>query len=123
MFKIEGRTIHITRGDSATIKLSAKKSDGEIYTFEPNDEIRFNVFEKNNCSNVGLSKKIEVNESTSTIDICLTGEDTNIGKIINKPTVYWYEIELNPETNPQTIVGYDMDGATEFILYPEGKEE
>jgi hypothetical protein len=50
----------------------------------------------------------------------LSKEDTKIGKKVNKPVDYWYEVELNPDTYPQTIVGYDEDGAKIFKLYPEG---
>ena len=63
---------------------------------------------------------IEVNATTVTLT--LTGKDTKFGGIINKPTNYWYEIELNPETNPQTIVGYDDEGPKLFCLHPEGNE-
>ena len=45
-----------------------------------------------------------------------------IGEVINKPTNYWYEIELNPNTQPQTIIGYDEDGEKLFVLYPEGSD-
>lgn len=36
---------------------------------------------------------------------------------------YWYEVELNPETEAQTIIGYDEDGPKIFRLYPEGDDE
>ena len=52
----------------------------------------------------------------------MTGEDTKIGQVINKPIDYWYEIELNPEINPQTVIGYDNDGAKIFKLFPEGAD-
>ena len=55
--------------------------------------------------------------------ISLNKEDTTIGDIINTPIDYWYEVQLNPETNPQTIIGYDENGAKIFRLYPEGVEE
>lgn len=48
------------------------------------------------------------------------GDETKIGEYISKPKEYWYEIELNPETYPQTIIGYDEDGPKVLILYPEG---
>lgn len=41
--------------------------------------------------------------------------------MVNKPTDFWYEVELNPDTAPQTIIGYDKEtGAKIFRLYPEG---
>ena len=78
------------------------------------------VFTKKNCNDVVLQKIITVEEPCTAIDIVLTSEDTKIGDIINKPVDYWYEIELNPDTNPQTILAYDDDGAKIFTLYPEG---
>ena len=50
----------------------------------------------------------------------LSSEETKIGNVISKPVVYWYEIEINPDSAPITIIGYDNDGAKELILYPEG---
>jgi hypothetical protein len=55
--------------------------------------------------------------------MALTKKDTTIGEIINKSREYWYEIELNPDTASQTIIGHDEDGAKKFVLYPEGSEQ
>ena len=52
----------------------------------------------------------------------LSKTDTKIGEVINKPTDYWYEVEVNPHTNPQTIIGYGEEGAAIFKLFPEGDE-
>jgi hypothetical protein len=35
---------------------------------------------------------------------------------------YWYEVELNPDEDCQTIVGYDEDGAKVLRLFPEGAD-
>ena len=56
------------------------------------------------------------------VTIFLGKEETTIGEITSKPKDYWYEVELNPETLPQTIIGYDEDGAKVFKLFPEGRE-
>ena len=69
-----------------------------------------------------MQKDFPVASDTQSVEISLTMEDTKIGDIISKPEDYWYEIELNPETNPQTIVGYDEDGPKVFKLFPEGGE-
>lgn len=61
-------------------------------------------------------------EDTTQVEMALYGEDTKFGEVISKPVDYWYEIELNPDTNPQTIVGYDEEGAKIFKLFPEGKD-
>lgn len=121
MFKIEGKTVHLTRGDAATIKISAFNGDSS-YTFQTGDVVRLNVFKAKDCGCVELRKDVVVVEECEAVDIALTTEDTTIGEIINKPTKYWYEVTLNPETIEQTIIGYDLDGAKEFILYPEANE-
>lgn len=122
MFKIEGTTIHLTRGDVALIEVKAKSGDGSDYTFQKDDLVRLNVFKYKDCGCVVLTKETKAEIETTNLDISLTSEDTTIEELINKPKTYWYEIVLNPDTNEQTIVGYDENGPKEFILYPEAKE-
>ena len=120
MFVIDNdMTIHITRGDAAVFSVSASIGDAE-FEFSQGDVVRLKVFAKKNCEDVVLQKDTEVTEATNAVGIVLGKEDTTIGEFISKPTDYWYEVELNPETNPQTIVGYDDVGAKIFKLYPEG---
>ena len=95
---------------------------GEVYTFRPGDVVRLKVFGKKNCANVVLQKSVKVTEETTQVGIFLDGNDTKFGDVISKPTDYWYEIELNPDTKPQTIIGYDEEGAKIFKLFPEGKD-
>lgn len=123
MFKIDSKkNIHITRGDIGTIEFSIM--DGETpYTFTNGDIVRIGVFAKNDMNTLIFQKDTEVTESATKVDIELTSEETKIGDIINKPVDYWYEIQLNPDTEPQTIIGYDDLGAKLFKLYPEGTEE
>lgn len=120
MFKIEDTNIQITRGDVGVISLLAEDIEGGEYIFIEGDVVRMKVFTKKNCDDVVLQKIVTVEEPSTSVDILLTSEDTKIGKVINKPVDYWYEIELNPETNPQTILAYDDEGAKIFTLYPEG---
>jgi hypothetical protein len=117
----EDATIFCTRGDAGGFLVRATFI-GEPYTFRVGDVVRLNVFGKKNCENVVLQKSVVVTEETTEVEIFLEGEDTDFGGIINKPTDYWYEIELNPDTKPQTILGYDENGAKVFKLFPEGKE-
>jgi hypothetical protein len=79
------------------------------------------VFEKKDCSKVVLRKDVEAGEETELVEIELTSEDTRIGEVISKPVDYWYEVELNPDGEAQTIIGYDKDGAKVFKLYPESE--
>lgn len=125
MFKINSTTkqIDITRGDIGTISISALNEDGEDYTFQVGDILRLGIFTAKNFNDIILQKDVEVLEATTSVDLSLDSEDTTIGNIISKPVDYWYEIQLNPDTEPQTIIGYDENGAKIFKLYPEGAKE
>lgn len=114
-------SIYITRGDAAVIDITAE-DNGALYKFQPGDVVRIKVTEKKNCDNVVLQKDFPVIDETDRVEIVLEEKDTKIGGIISKPVDYWYEITLNPFTNPQTIIGYDDDGAKIFKLFPEGKD-
>ena len=123
MFSINNdKSIHLTRGDIASIELMANNSDNDTYIFKNGDVIRFRVFEKNRTDKVVIQKDILVENESSSVEIYLYKDDTKIGELINKPKDYWYEVELNPETSPQTIIGYDADGPKLFRLYPEGDD-
>ena len=124
MFKIIDTTIHLTRGDVAALDIKAKQEDGTYYTFKVNDIVRFKIMKKGDCNTIYLTKDVTVGEEAESVVIPLTSENTKIGDLINKPTKYWYEVELNPDTNPQTIIGYDnVSGAKILTLYPEGGDE
>lgn len=116
----DNTTIHLTRGDAAILKTELEDEEGNVQTFNAGNVIRFTVTDKGRCGRVFLQKDVTVNEETTEVRIPLTRDDTKIGEIINKPKDYWYEIELNPDTAPQTILGYDDDGAKILKLYPEG---
>lgn len=119
--KKRDQSIYVTRGDSCSFPVSAV-IDGEIYTFKVGDFVRFKVVMKNDCSRVVLQKDTKVLFETEEVEIFLSGAQTKLGDVISRPMDYWYEIELNPETEPKTIVGYDEDGAKIFRLYPEGAD-
>lgn len=120
MFVInEDLSIYLTRGDSVAFSVGANIGETE-YTFKEGDVVRFKVFGKKNCDDVVLKKDITVSEATSRVQIALDSDETKIGDVISKPTEYWYEVELNPDTYAQTIIGYDENGAKVLTLYPEG---
>jgi hypothetical protein len=122
MFTInEDLSIYATRGDTVFFTVTAEENGVPCY-FEAGDVLRIKVFQKKNANNVVLEKCFPVEAKTDRFTILLTEEDTKIGEVISKATDYWYEIELNPFTNPQTIIGYDEDGAKVFRLFPEGKD-
>lgn len=121
MFKIdEDKTIHLTRGDEATFDVDAALGE-EAYVFSVGDVVRFKATEKKNCAKVVLQKDFQVQEDSTAVEIYLAKEDTKIGELINKPKDFWYEIELNPDTKAQTIIGYDDESGAKILrLYPEG---
>lgn len=121
MFKInEDFSIECTRGDYCEFPVKAV-INGEETVFNPNDVVRFKMTRKKDCDTVVCMRDFTVKEETDTFTISLDGEATTIGGVISKPTDYWYEVELNPESeNPHTIIGYDEDGAKIFRLFPEG---
>ena len=125
MFKInDDLSIYVTRGDAVVFNLNATTDDGETYIFKPEDMVRIKIMEKKGCDVVVFQKGFTITEETDTVEIALTGEETTIGDVISKPTDYWYEIELNPFTNPKTIIGYDDEGGAKiFKLFPEGNKE
>ena len=122
MFQLnDDLSIYATRGDIVFFSVSASE-DGVPYHFQPGDVVRIKVFAKKNAEDVVLQKYFPVTENTENLEIFLNEADTKIGEVISKPVDYWYEIELNPDTDPQTIIGYDENGAKVFKLFPEGAD-
>lgn len=122
MFTVnEDNSIYATRGDIVFFSVTAE-DEGVPYKFQAGDVVRIKIFGKKDAESVYLQKDFPVTEVCEKVEIFLTEEDTKIGEVISKPTDYWYEVELNPYDNPQTIVGYDEDGAKVFKLFPEGAD-
>lgn len=122
MFQIsEDNSIGVTRGDVCFFDVEAS-DDGKPYLFQPGDVLRIKVYERKNASSVVLQKDFLIDKEQRSVSVFLTGEDTKIGSVISKAVAYWYELELNPDTAPQTIVGFDADGPKLFVLYPEGAD-
>ena len=122
MFEIDSeKTIHVTRGEVVFFTVSAYTGDNR-HKFQPGDVLRIKVMQRKNAENVAFHKDFLIHEEVEMYNILLTEADTKIGETISKPTDYWYEVELNPYTNPQTIIGYDTDGPKIFRLYPEGRD-
>lgn len=116
-------SIYATRGDIVAFTVTATdEHSGDAYVFQPGDVVRIKIYGKKDAESVALQKDFPVTEASEIVPIFLSEEDTKIGEVISKPTDYWYEVELNPDTNPQTIIGYDEDGAKVFKLFPEGAD-
>lgn len=117
----DDKSIYVTRGDIVIFSVTAD-DNGENYKFKAGDVVRIKVFGKKDCENVVLQKDFPVTAETEAVEIYLDKKDTKIGEVISKPKDYWYEVELNPESDPQTIIGYDDEGARLFKLFPEGRD-
>lgn len=122
MFVInEDNSIYATRGDIVFFSVTAE-DEGKQYKFQAGDVLRIKVYGKKDAESVFLQKDFPVLEITETVEIFLGEEDTKFGDVISKPTDYWYEVELNPGDDPQTIIGYNEDGPVLFKLFPEGAD-
>ncbi len=122
MFKInEDNSIHVTRGDILFFTVTATV-DGNPHQFKAGDVLRITVFGKKDAEKILMQKDFPILADKNEVEVYLGKDDTKIGEPVSKPTDFWYEIELNPETEPQTIVGYDEDGPKIFRIYPEGCE-
>lgn len=116
-------SIYATRGDIVFFSVTAEDDvTGEPYKFQPGDIVRISVYGKKDAESVFLQKDFFVYEEAEEVSIYLDEEDTKIGESISKHKDYWYEVVLNPDTLPQTIIGYDEDGAKIFRQFPESEE-
>ena len=127
MFILEDNYIYANRGDIVFFGVTAKDivnegEEGAPYHFRPGDIVRITVYGKKDAETVYLEKDFPVLKNCEIVEIYLTEEDTKFGDLISKPTDYWYEVVLNPDTNPQTIIGYSDEGPAVFRLFPEGAE-
>lgn len=118
----EDNSIYVNRGDILFFSVSASDEDDTPHTFATGDVLRIKVYGKKDAENVVLCKDFPVMEAASEVEVYLGKEDTTIGDVISKPTDYWYEVELNPLSAPQTIIGYGEEGACLFRLFPEGAD-
>lgn len=111
MLEINGKTIEITRGNVLPITVTAGNNiDENDYQFQVGDVIRFKIFDKNNVSKVYLEKDFKIDEVATEKIITMTANEMKIGELKNKAVEYWWELELNPDTdNTHTIVGYELD--------------
>lgn len=114
-------SIYLTRGDTLFFKVTAK-DHGYPYTFRPGDIVRISVTGKKDVTAVYLQKDFPVYNASKTVYIYLDGEETKIGEKISKQKDYRYEIVLNPDTAPQTIIGNDDEGVKIFRLFPESDD-
>ena len=128
------RTIYLTRGDKTSefFKLAFyfpiwnfETQKEEKYSFQPTDKIAFVVKEKKGYTKeevLRVEKTLkEMGHVTPTQypEIQLTEEDTKVFDLLDKKKTYWYDIVLNDTT---TILGFDNEGASKLIVFPEAEE-
>lgn len=114
-------SIYATRGDIVFFTVTAE-DEGVPHVFKAGDVVRIKIYGKKDASAISLQKDFPVVKDCESVEIYLSKEDTKIGGVISKPKDYWYEVVVNDDTKPQTIIGYDEDGAKVFKLFPEGKD-
>ena len=114
-------SIYATRGDIVFFSVAAD-DHGLLYKFQPGDIVRMAIYGKKEAETCVMQKDFPITEVTEKVFIYLEEQDTKIGESISKHKDYWYEVVLNPDTEPQTIIGYDEDGAKVFRLFPESEE-
>lgn len=125
MFKIlkNQQHIYMTRGDVADLKVTAHDENGGASSFKAGDVVRFSVFPPKAYDKPVIQKDVQVDAETQQITIPLVPGDTKFGGIIHEPVEYQYTIRLNPDTKPQTLIGYDDYGPKVFRLFPGGGEK
>jgi len=93
MLQIDGTAITLTRGDSATISVSATidgTSPPTSYTFQVGDKVKFTVKQSAKDTEELISKEITVATAGTSVEISLAPNDTKqleFGK-------YKYDIQL-----------------------------
>lgn len=128
------RTIYLTRGDTTSefFRLAFyfpiwnfATGKEEKYAFQLTDKIAFVVKEKKGYTKQEVLRiektlaEMGYTEPTQYPEIQLTEEDTKAFDLLDKKKVYWYDIILNDTT---TILGYDEEGASKLVVYPEAEE-
>ena len=117
----EDKSVYVTRGDYCDIPVPGVVN-GKAYQFQKGDVLRFKATVAKDCNKVVIQREFVVDAAADSFTIHLNDDDTRIGEVISKPTNYWYEVELNPDEDCQTIIGYDDDGPKILRLFPEGAE-
>lgn len=109
MFTVNAKTsfIHITKGDSGSLNVDLKDSDGETYIPQLGDRIIFRVADCKGA--VILAKEADIEDEGNLITF-LPGDTADL-----QPRQYHYEIELITEAGDHyTII--------EYAIFEIGKE-
>ena len=87
MISINGTTIEMTRGETLKTYLTLHDAEGDLYTPDPNDRIRFAAKKTYNDAEPLIIKEIPVDS----LLLVLNPEDT---KPLSAPASYVYDIEI-----------------------------
>lgn len=118
MFKIDGNTFHLSRGDYASFDVKFK--DGSTYyQFQPGDVLRFTVGRNFRSENYALQKEVTVTTATDTVNFVFTEDETLFNGPIAKPVEYQYDLVLN---DIYSVLCYNQSGPRRFILYPRSTD-
>lgn len=100
---------------------NSENPEKKFYEFKAGDVLTFGVYNKKKMEDEALLlKDFEIEEDgTTKVIMKFSKKEMKIGPLIEKPTPYWYEIQLN---HNRTVLGYDLDGAKILMLYPEGSD-
>lgn len=132
MLKIEGKNIEITRGNMLPLAITAGNDvDDTDYEFEKGDILRFKIYDSKDVNKIYLQKDFKVEENATEVTLTMTASEMTIGDLSNRQATYWWEVDLNPETDDeQTIIGCELTETEELdpaiiVILPEGgiKEE
>lgn len=85
MFRIEDRTIYITKGDTALILFKVQD-----YILKPGDTVKFTVKKNITSSLISIQKVITQFTEEGNVRIQLSDSDTDL-----IPGKYYYDIQLN----------------------------
>lgn len=118
MFDIDyNKNISVTWGDVGTIVLKAR-GEGK---FPAGAVLRLTIHGRYKPFDVEVAKDITIEEETQVVQINLDVEDTSFCPREGVEQEFSYDITLNPDTAPQTLVGYELkNGPKNFVILPKG---
>jgi len=91
MFQIEGQTITLTRGDTASIQpIPTVIATGRPYVFQSGDVVKFRIRRLPDCGEIELEKDCFIDLENNICTLTLHPEDTEGLQM----TEYRYEFEL-----------------------------
>ena len=112
MFEVKNKMIKMTKGDSASLKVDLKKSNGSSYTMQSGDTLTMTV-----RKSVKSEVLMQVISDKSTIYISPSdSKKLTVGNCV-------YDIELKTASGDVfTIIGLDDSGAKNMTVYAEVTE-